>query len=145
MRNLIIAMFMFLVCAAACGPDPKSAQPQTTQPDKYHVGQYVYIHGEVKGIIKNQNCGCNGGKYKVVVAGQDGSPHTWFVNDDELSATRDTAVLKVIVQDTMTTVIYKNTLDNNQIAQRILTEDEQAQRDIKKAISKLNPYHSEIK
>lgn len=151
MKQVLIIMLLWLG-VASCGPEPTQTPPPAmvstgeVEP-KYAIGQYVYIHGEIKGIVKNNtrdNCGCsNDAQYKVVVAGNDGSSHIWYVNDDELSPTRDTSVLKVIVTDSMQTVIYKNTLTSNEMTQKILDEDRAVMKAIKQAIS--NGNHSEIK
>jgi len=123
MKQFFQLLFVVIAVAfaASCGPSTPTTQSKqviaTVQidTDQYHVGQYVYIHGEVKGIIKpNNGCGCSGsgnGKYKVVVCGTTGESHIWYVNDDELSTTRDTIITRVIYSDSLISRINRINAD----------------------------------
>lgn len=122
-------------CSTSPSTNNSAVQPQADTA-KYKIGQYVYIHGEVKAIVKENhrgsNCGCsNNSQYKLVVAGVDGSSHIWYVNDDEISPNRDTIIHRVITDvDSSNIIIYKAVLESQSINNMILETDRQIKRQL---------------
>lgn len=112
--TIIIVIFLVIVLIStlisSCGNETSStAKPvmHDTATGKFHVGQYVYLHGHVKGYIREYgDCGCDDGYkiYRVTVIGEDGSEHTYQIYDEnQLSATKDmdTIVVKYIYTDSL--------------------------------------------
>ena len=123
MKNLILVAVVILAgFASSCGPNKSASNQPAIIVDSplYHINQYVYIHGEVKGIVKDNHnthgCGCGGNKvpqYKVVVAGMDGSSHTWYVNDNEITVNRDTVIVKYVTDsNTVTKEFISKSIDS---------------------------------
>ncbi len=62
-------------CCDDCQPNPANTVNQNDTTTLYHVGQYVYIHGEVKCKIKSLLAPDSSGKtrYEAEVVGIDGN------------------------------------------------------------------------